>query len=180
MKKLLVVIDYQNDFVNGTLGFDDAEKLEPAIYEAVQQTLAEGDYVLFTRDTHPEEYLETREGKHLPVPHCIAGTNGHALFGRLHSFEETPQPHTMLLDKFTFGSPDIGQRAIELCNGAPDIVEVCGVVTDICVISNTLALHAWLPQAQIRVLGSLCGSGNKEAAQKAIDLLGGMGIEVTQ
>ena len=179
MKKLLVVIDYQNDFVNGALGFDGAEDLEPGIYAAAQQTLAEDGYVLFTRDTHPAEYLKTREGKHLPVPHCIEGTEGHALFGRLHAFEETPHPHTMLLDKFTFGSPDIGQRATELCSGAPDIVDVCGVVTDICVLSNTLALHASLPGSQIRVLGPLCGSGNKEAAQKAIDLLQGMGIEVT-
>lgn len=180
MKKLLVVIDYQNDFVDGALGFAGAEKLEPGICDAVQSTLAEGGYVLFTRDTHQPDYLNTREGKHLPVPHCVKGTPGHQLYGRLHRYETDPQPRTLLLDKLTFGSPDIGQRAVELCGGPPDEVSVCGVVTDICVISNTLALHAWLPMAHVRVLGPLCGSGNAPAAQKALDLLGGMGIEVIE
>lgn len=178
MKKLLVVVDYQNDFVDGALGFDGAEKLEPGIYAAVQATLAEGGSVLFTRDTHAQDYLDTREGKHLPIPHCVKGTQGHALYGRLHEYEATPHPHTFMLDKLTFGSPDIAQRAEELCGGAPDEIALCGLVTDICVLANAIVLHSFFPLARVQVLQDLCGSGNQQAADNALGLLRGMGVEV--
>lgn len=176
MKQLLVVVDYQKDFVDGALGFEDAQALEDGILKAIFATLAQDGYVLFTRDTHGADYLETREGKYLPAPHCIVGSAGHELYGRLHTFETDPQPHTAMLDKPTFGSPDIGDSATALCGGAPDVVTVCGVVTDICVIANTLALHAALPLANIQVDAALCGSGNEANAKKALDVLQGMGI----
>lgn len=176
MKKLLVVVDYQNDFVSGALGFDGAEKLEPGIVLAVEQTLAEGGFVLFTRDTHQADYLNTREGQYLPVPHCMKGQAGHQLFGRLHGYEVELPTRTGLVDKPTFGSPDIVQAAQDLCGGPPDLIELCGVVTDICVVANALVLHTGFPRAAVRVLGGLCGSGNRENAQKALDVLAGMGI----
>lgn len=176
MKKLLVVVDYQNDFVSGALGFAGAEKLEEGIVRQVQSTLAEAGYVLFTRDTHDENYLATREGQHLPVPHCVKGTAGHQLFGRLHRYETAPQPHTALLDKETFGSPTIAQAAKKLCGGAPDEIALCGLVTDICVISNAILLHTAFPKAGIAVLKNLCGSGNAAGAQKALDVMQGLGI----
>ncbi len=80
MKKLLVVIDYQNDFVNGALGFKKAEQLEEGIYNKVKEYLNAGDNVIFTYDTHTKEYLNTREGKNLPVSHCIINTKGHDLW----------------------------------------------------------------------------------------------------
>lgn len=178
MKKLLVVVDYQNDFVAGALGFAGAEKLEESILAAVEQTLQEGGFVLFTRDTHAPDYLTTREGAYLPVAHCVQGTPGHQLFGRLHRYELHPEAHTALLDKFTFGAPHIGEEAVKLCGTPPDVVEVCGVVTDICVIANAILLHSFLPVAQIRVVSSLCGSGNAENAGKALDVLRGMGVEI--
>ena len=176
MKKLLVVVDYQKDFVDGALGFAGAEKLEAGILRAVENTLAAGGYVLFTRDTHGADYLNTREGRFLPVPHCIAGTPGHRLYGGLARYEETPPPRTALLDKPTFGSADIAAAAAALCGGRPDAIEVCGVVTDICVITNALLLHTAFLEADIRVLVPLCGSGDAKKAAQALDVLAGMGL----
>ena len=88
MKKLLVVIDYQNDFVNGALGFKKAEELEAGIYDKVKKYLSEGYNVVFTYDTHTNEYLNTREGKNLPISHCVINTKGHELYGRLKEFKD--------------------------------------------------------------------------------------------
>ncbi|MGD9560603.1 MAG: cysteine hydrolase family protein [Oscillospiraceae bacterium] len=179
MKQLLVVVDYQNDFVSGALGFPGAEKLEAGIVEAVEATLAQGGFVLFTRDTHAPDYLSTREGAHLPIPHCIKGEAGHALYGRLHAYEQGTPPHTLVLDKPTFGSPDIAQATERLCGGAPDAIALCGLVTDICVLANAILLHTAFPTARVEVLAALSGSGNAEGHQKALDLLAGMGVSIT-
>lgn len=180
MKKLLVVVDYQQDFVDGALGFAGAERLEGPLCRAAEQTLAEGGYVVFTRDTHGPGYLQSREGLHLPVEHCVKGTPGHRLYGALHGFEEAPRPGTLLLDKPTFGSPTLARRAEELCGGPPEVVELCGVVTDICVLANAVLLHTAFPLASVRVLKGLCGSGNGANAAKALDLLAAMGIAVVE
>lgn len=180
MANLLAVVDYQNDFVNGALGFAGAELLEPGIMARIRQTLAQGDFVLFTRDTHPQGYLQTREGAFLPLPHCIQGTHGHQLYGQLHSYEVNPQPHTLIIDKPTFGCANIGAEAIRLCGGEPEVVDLCGLVTDICVVANAIILHTQLPHARIRVLQPLVGSGNERGAQCALELLQGMGIEIVQ
>ncbi len=179
MKKLLVVVDYQTDFVDGALGFPGAEKLAPGIAAAVQATLATGGYVLFTRDTHQDDYLTTPEGEHLPVAHCIAGSAGHQLYGPLHRYETNILPHTTVVDKPTFGCANIGAYAAELCGGAPDYIEICGLVTDICVLSNAILLQSFFPLASLRVLAPLCGTGNQANGQKALDLLAGLGIEIS-
>ncbi len=179
MKKLLIVVDYQNDFVHGALGFPGAAALEEGILAAVQATLAGGGYVLFTRDTHPEDYMATREGAHLPVAHCIAGTPGHALYGKLHTYEQAPPPRTALLNKPTFGSPDIGAEAEALCIGAPDEIALCGLVTDICVLANAILLHSWFPHAKLRVPHDLTASANEQNASAALRLLRGMGMDTS-
>lgn len=176
MKKLLVVIDYQKDFVDGALGFEGAEKLEAPLAEAVESTLAEGGWVLFTRDTHGTDYLETREGRLIPVPHCIEGTQGHELYGSLHRYEVDLPQRVAVLDKPTFGSADIVQAARLLCGGEPDEIVLCGVVTDICVITNALVLHTGFLDAKIQVEETLCGSGNAENAAAALKVLHGMGM----
>lgn len=176
MKKLLVVVDYQNDFVSGALGFPGAETLAPGIEAAVAAALAEGGYVLFTRDTHPAAYETTREGRFLPVPHCIEGTPGHQLYGGLHRYEEDPPPHVAIVDKPGFGSPTLAARAEALCGGAPDDIRLCGLVTDICVISNAILLHTAFQNAQVTVLEDLVGSGNAENGEAALKVLRGMGM----
>lgn len=178
MKKLLVVVDYQNDFVSGALGFAGAEALEPGIAEAVEATLAGGGFVLFTRDTHPKAYGDTREGRYLPIPHCIEGSAGHQLYGALHAFETAPRERVKIVDKPMFGLASIGQEAEALCGAAPDVVEICGLVTDICVIANAILLHSALPEAKITILGDLVGSGNQENARAALAVMAGMGIEI--
>ena len=101
MKKVLVVIDYQKDFVDGALGFKKAETLEDGIYNKVKNYLDNGDKVIFTYDTHYENYLETREGKSLPVPHCYINTEGHELYGKLNEF--VGAPNTFHYNKEAFG-----------------------------------------------------------------------------
>ena len=86
MKRVLVVVDYQKDFVDGALGFEKAKEIEEGIYEKVNSYLSKGDKVVFTYDTHTEDYLATREGKNLPVTHCILNTEGHELYGKLSEF----------------------------------------------------------------------------------------------
>ena len=96
MKELLVVIDYQNDFVNGALGFEGAEKLDGPIVEKIREYCRRGADVIFTRDTHRENYLETQEGRRLPVVHCIEGSHGHKIFGET---AKQVQPGDMITDK---------------------------------------------------------------------------------
>ncbi|MBQ9013902.1 MAG: isochorismatase family protein, partial [Bacilli bacterium] len=100
MKKLLVVIDYQNDFVNGALGFKKAEELEAGIYDKVKKYLSEGYNVVFTYDTHTNEYLNTREGKNLPISHCVINTKGHELYGRLIEFKDNINTIHINIDSF--------------------------------------------------------------------------------
>ncbi len=179
MRKLLVVVDYQNDFVDGALGFKGAEKLETGILHRVEETLRDGGYVLFTRDTHPKEYLETREGKFLPIPHCVEGETGHALYGALVHYQSKQVTNVALVDKPLFSVPQVAQAAQALCGGAPSEIELCGLVTDICVLANAILLHAYFPLAQIRVLENLVGTGNEAGGRAAVQVLRGMGIEVS-
>lgn len=178
MRELLVVVDYQNDFVTGSLGNPAAVTLEQGIAERVQKHLANGGYVIFTRDTHEENYLETREGKFLPVPHCIRGTEGWHLFGALAAYEKNDTQRTAFVDKPTFGSTELPKAAQELCGGAPDKIEICGVVTDICVVSNAIMLHSSFLDAEIAVLKDLCAAVTEQGHERALALLAGMGYEI--
>ena len=155
MSKLLVVVDYQKDFVDGALGYPGAEALEGPLCDKVRSALADGWKVIFTRDTHAPDYLDTREGRFLPVPHCIEGSEGWHLYGRLAEFE-------------TAGSESIAFVDIALC----------GVVTNICVVSNAVVLHSAFLSSTITVLKDLCGTGDNAMGQKALDLLAGMGYNV--
>lgn len=179
MKQVLVVVDYQNDFVTGALANPAAQALEQGIAQKVQQTLSAGGSVLFTRDTHGEDYLSTREGRFLPVPHCVRGTQGWQLYGALHAYEQSaPQAGVAFLDKPTFGAEGLPAAVKALCGGEPDVVEVCGVVTDICVVSNCIVLHTAFLNARVRVCAGLCAAATSEGHRRALDVLAGMGYEV--
>ena len=102
--KALVVVDYQVDFVDGALGFPGAEKLEQIILDKIANCRSTGGQVIFTLDTHGEEYLSTAEGRKLPVPHCIKGTPGHALYGRV---AEAVKPDDIVIEKPAFGSLEL-------------------------------------------------------------------------
>ncbi|MGY0373367.1 cysteine hydrolase family protein [Clostridium sp. JNZ J1-5] len=173
MEKLLVVIDYQNDFVDGALGFEKAVTLEQGIYDKVNKYIENGDKVLFTYDTHYEEYLKTREGKSLPVLHCIKGTNGHKLYGKINDFSKLE--NTMHCEKKGFGiSPeDMLKIANEVGEDIKEI-ELIGVVTNICVISNVVLFQSQYRDADIIVDASLCASFDDSLHEKALDVIEGL------
>ncbi|HJA26179.1 MAG TPA: cysteine hydrolase [Candidatus Fournierella merdigallinarum] len=178
MSKLLVVVDYQKDFVDGALGYAGAGALEAPLYEKVKAALAAGWKVIFTRDTHAPDYLDTREGRFLPVPHCIAGSEGWHLYGRLAEFEAAENESVAFVDKPTFGSAELPAAARALCGGEPEEIALCGVVTNICVVSNAVVLHSAFLASTITVLKDLCGTSDDAMGQKAFDLLAGMGYRV--
>lgn len=177
MAKLLVVIDYQNDFVDGALGFKRAKTLEQSIYDKIRKYLENGDKVVFTYDTHYEEYLQTREGKNLPVLHCIKGTSGHKLYGKINVFSNSE--NTMHYKKEGFGiSPkDMIKLASEIGEDIKEI-EIVGVVTNICIISNVVMFQAQYTNVDIIVDASLCASFDDELHEKALDVMEGLQIKV--
>lgn len=178
MSRLLVVVDYQTDFVTGTLANPAAAALEEGITAQVQAHWEQGGHVLFTRDTHDTAYLQSREGAFLPVPHCVKGTPGWHLHGSLSRYEAQPHPRMALHDKATFGAAQLPDAVLALCGQAPDAIDLCGVVTDICVISNAIVLHSHFLQAEITVLGNLCAAATPEGHARALQVLEGMGYHV--
>ncbi|WP_418667623.1 cysteine hydrolase family protein [Allofournierella sp.] len=175
MANLLVVVDYQNDFVSGALDFEQARALEGPIAARVDQALAAGWRVIFTRDTHGPDYLETREGRFLPVPHCLKGSAGWHLYGSLAAYESAADPRVAFVDKPTFGSAELAGAAEALCGGEPPVIQLCGVVTSICVVSNAILLHSRFLSSEIAVLQNLCAAADPADHQNALRLLAGMG-----
>lgn len=170
--KALVVVDFQNDFVNGTLGFEGAENLTGVIAEKIRKCRAEGGEVLFTMDVHGKDYLETREGKALPVPHCIEGTKGCDIYGGI---ADMVLESDTVIKKHTFGSLELADI---LSRGAFDEIELCGLVTDICVLANAVLARAAAPECHIVVDSSAVASPNKEAHQAAFTAMKSQQIEV--
>ncbi|MDD3162538.1 MAG: cysteine hydrolase [Sphaerochaetaceae bacterium] len=173
MKKALVVVDYQNDFVNGALGFPGAEKIDSIIASKIKRAASEGDDVIFTLDTHHSDYLKTSEGRHLPAVHCIEGTEGWQLFGE--TAKQASSCHASFLKKGQFGSLELGRI---LSEGAYDLVELCGLVCDICVVSNALIAKAALPEARIVVDSSATASFDPEAFKAALKVMRSCQIEI--
>lgn len=180
MKKLLAVIDYQNDFVTGSLGFAQAQEIDTGIADLVQRYLAQGAPVLFTYDTHTDQYLQTREGRALPVPHCLDGTSGWRLYGQTQLICRdtcaTHQIHTIHKKSFAMSPADAMRLQADI--GEIDHILIVGVVTNICVISNAVMLQASWPEAQITVDAALCRSFNPDLHEKALDVMDGLQIQV--
>lgn len=157
MKRVLVLIDVQNDFITGSLRNEDAIKAVPNIVKKVKEF--DGDYIFLTQDTHDEDYLNTNEGKKLPVVHCVDGTDGWAIEPTVAKAVDEKQKNANIivesLVKPTFGSFDLSQE-ISKIPGEVEI-EICGFCTDICVVSNALILKAALyDRAQIKVIEDCC------------------------
>ena len=157
MKRILIVIDMQKDFIDGALGTPEAQAILPAVRARIQEYRSRGDQVIFTRDTHGEDYLSTAEGRHLPVVHCVKGTPGWEIApGLMHEGD-------LVIDKPTFGYTgwsqlDLGQARIELL----------GLCTDICVVSNALILKAQFPEAELSVDPACCAGVTPESHQAAL------------
>ena len=162
MKKLVAVIDMQNDFICGALSNSDTEKILPAVAEYVKRADEQGAEIVFTRDTHDENYAQTQEGRKLPVPHCVKNTKGWQIAEALSDYVQN------VFDKYTFGSLLLAQYALD---NQFDFIDLVGVCTDICVISNALLLKAFLPEAEINVVESCCAGVTPERHRNAIEAM---------
>lgn len=162
MRKILVVIDMQNDFIDGSLGTKEAE----AIVENVKAKIREygTENVIATRDTHEVDYLETQEGKNLPVEHCIRGTDG----WQIRSDIAELLADAVVYDKPTFGSTALARDLAELAAREEIEIELIGLCTDICVASNALLLKAFMPEVRISVDPSCCAGVTPEAHEAAL------------
>ena len=171
MKKLLIVVDYQVDFVSGALGFNAALKLEEGIVDKIIEFENNGDEVIFTLDTHYENYSETIEGINLPIPHCIKGTKGHELYGEVKDLSLIHK----VFEKETFGSSKLFNF---LSENSYDEIYLCGVVTNICVISNAVIVKAALPNSNIFIYKDLVASNDKEMEEKSFDIMKNLHMQI--
>ena len=174
MNRYLFVIDYQNDFVDGALGFPGAEKLDEKIAAKVR-AYGKGQ-VLFTRDTHFENYPETREGKNLPVVHCIKGTEGWQVYGETaKALAEVEAPG---IDKLVFGMDITDPATAAVLPEKADEIELVGLVSNICVVSNAVVLQSKYPEATVIVDASCTDSFDKTLHEKVLDVLEGFQVKV--
>ena len=173
MQNILLVIDMQNDFIDGALGTPEAVAIVPKVREKIRNF---DGTVLFTRDTHGENYMETQEGKNLPVPHCIRGTEGWQIRPELEELRVT-EP----IDKGTFGSDELGKILRDLNDGDPiGTITVIGLCTDICVISNALLAKAFLPEVPIEVDASCCAGVTPESHENALKAMASCQIRIVE
>lgn len=167
MKKTLIVIDMQNDFIDGALGTKEAQKIIPRIQERIQEYQRNKDEVIFTRDTHHKDYLKTNEGKYLPVEHCIEGTKGWEISEKLSIGD------AICINKPSFGYTGWKKHALE------DVLLV-GVCTDICVISNALLIKAFYPEIRVRVDASCCAGVTRKSHMAALETMKMCQVEVVE
>ncbi len=166
MKRTLLVIDMQNDFIDGALGTAEAQAIVPKVKEKIAEYAERGDEIVFTRDTHGENYLDTPEGKKLPVVHCVKDTKGWEIA------EGLMVPGAAVVDKPNFGYPDWKEKF------SFEAVELIGLCTDICVVSNALILKALFPEADISVDSTCCAGVTPESHEAALMTMKMCQIEV--
>lgn len=170
--KILVVVDMQNDFIDGALGTPEAQAIVPNVKAKIEAARANGDRIIFTRDTHNEDYLDTMEGKKLPVPHCIKNTYGWEISNELYC-------NASVIDKKTFGSTDLADELFlrwflsnrDEDEDSIDEIEFVGLCTDICVISNVMITKAYIPEVKITVDASCCAGVTPESHKNALEAM---------
>lgn len=172
MKKCLIVVDYQNDFVSGSLGFPKAVELERPIVRKIERYRNNGDEIIFTFDTHREDYLETQEGRHLPFPHCLENTPGHDLYGDVAGLMLESDRRFF---KNTFGSDDLYAY---LKSKQYESIELLGVVSNICVISNLVLAKTALPEVPIIVDADCIASNDDRLNDAVIDVMTTLHVEI--
>ena len=165
MKKTLIVIDMQNDFIDMALGTKEAVAIVPKVKEKIQEYVKNGDKIIFTRDTHSENYLLTPEGKKLPVEHCIRRTKGWQIADGLYV------EGCKIIDKPNFGWPNWNEENLEE-------VEIIGLCTDICVVSNALIIKATFPDASVKVDSKCCAGVTVETHEAALKTMEMCQIEI--
>lgn len=165
MKKTLIVVDMQNDFIDMALGTKEAAAIVPAVKAKIEEYVKNGDEIIFTRDTHEENYLDTNEGKNLPVPHCIRGTKGWEIADGLYI------EGAKIIDKPNFGWKNWQDESLEE-------VELVGLCTDICVVSNALIIKATFPEIGVSVDSACCAGVTPESHEAALKTMAMCQIKV--
>lgn len=171
-KRLLIVVDFQNDFVSGALGFKDANSIKDSVVSLLDEFVRNGEHIVFTKDTHFADYLTTREGFSLPIIHCIKGTKGHDLHESVIGYEKYAKK---VYEKVTFGSLEL---ANDLKGENYEEIILVGLVTNICILSNALLAKAALPEANVVVIKSGVNSYDKELHDATLKVLAGTQIEI--
>ena len=178
MKKITIVIDMQNDFLTGSLANPDAVSIIPSVLDQIKNS----DYVMYTRDTHSENYLDTQEGKNLPVPHCIEGTQGWQIVDDLAPQNITDIKMWHIVNKPTFGDVNIWMDMYfaDLVNWNGEGVEVtfCGTCTDICVVSNAMIVKSLYPELVVNVKADACAGLTPEKHKAALEVMSSCQINI--
>lgn len=170
MKNVLIVVDVQNDFVDGALGSKEAQAIIPDVKAKIEKYAKYGREILFTRDSHDGDYLYTSEGRKLPIKHCIIGTRGHRIVDGLETH------NSRHIDKQTFGYT--GWDEVLDMLGNPDSIEMIGLDTDICVVANALIIKTLRPDIEITVDASCCAGSTPEKHKAALEVMKSCQIDV--
>lgn len=173
MKQCLIVVDFQNDFIDGSLGFEKASQLKSLIAEKIGNYRSAGGDIIFTFDTHDEDYLSTQEGRNLPVMHCIKGTEGHCLSSEI---EALRLPHDICFEKCTFGSDKLFDY---LRKNPYSSIELCGLVSNICVLSNAVICKTAQPETPVSVDVRCTASFDESLNKAALSVMEGIQIKLT-
>ena len=168
--KVLVVVDMQNDFIDGSLGTKEAQVIVPNVAQKIKEERKNGTIVIFTRDTHQENYLQTQEGKNLPVVHCIKESDGWQISSKLDVAD------SKIFDKSSFGSLSLADYIATIEN--LEEIELVGLCTDICVISNALILKNYFPDIKIIVDADCCAGTTPEKHKAALEVMKSCQVEV--
>lgn len=172
-QNILVVVDMQNDFIDGALGTKEAVSIVPRVAEKIRNFDGQ---VIYTRDTHEQNYLDTQEGRLLPVAHCIRGSNGWLLHPEIAALAGAD-----VVDKPTFGSAALGEKLRDWNKRERvDSVTLVGLCTDICVISNAMIIKAFLPEVPVKVDASCCAGVTPESHRRALDAMTVCQIEIVR
>ncbi len=167
-KKILVVVDMQNDFIDGVLGTKEAQAVVPLVADHIRKRKEEGYALVATLDTHHENYMATSEGKKLPVPHCIRQTLG----WQLNPLVQEALGQCRLVEKASFGSLELPGILREIVEDTGDVtIELIGVCTDICVVSNALILKAHFPEAAVQVQQGCCAGVTPQKHEAALETM---------
>ena len=173
--KFLIVVDMQADFITGSLGSEQAAAIVPNVVEKIKQF---DGRIIFTRDTHFGDYMKTQEGRKLPVPHCIKDSNGWQICNEIRQLTETlPSNHISYIDKPTFGCVKHPEMIANF-GETIDSITLCGLCTDICVISNAMILKAAFPEVPITVDASCCAGVTNESHTTALEAMRAVQIEI--
>lgn len=175
-KKILVVVDMQNDFIDGALGTKEAQRIVPAVIDRIRECREAGWTLIATLDTHDADYMDTPEGKKLPIPHCIKGTDGWQIQSDI---ANALGSGCLRVEKPTFGSTQLPWLIADLAQDTPHMtIELLGLCTDICVVSNALLLKAHFMDADIQVRRSCCAGVSPATHEAALTTMSCCQIDI--